>query len=129
MSQPELRGVCPIVDTPFTSAGEVDYAGLKSLAETLVDDGCHALALFGFASEFYKLTEAEREKMTEIVVEACNEGGVPSVVSVTAQATDVAVQEAKQIEEKGADALMLLPPYIRNPPTDAIAEHAERVAL
>jgi len=128
MTQPELQGICPIVDTPFTPEGEVDYAGLESLADSLVDGGCHALALFGFASEFYKLTESEREKMTRIVVDACDRGGVPSVVSVTAQSTEVALQEAEQIEEIGADAMMLLPPYIRDPPTDEIYDHVKRVA-
>lgn len=128
MTQPELRGICPIVDTPFTPEGEVDYAGLESLADSLVDGGCHALALFGFASEFYKLTESEREEMTGIVVDACDRGGVPSVVSVTAQATDVALREAERIEEAGADVLMLLPPYVRDPPTDGVYEHVRRVA-
>ena len=65
----ELRGVCPIVDTPFTPDGHVDYDSLEGLVTALGRNGCHALALFGYASEFYKLDETEREQMTETVVE------------------------------------------------------------
>jgi 4-hydroxy-tetrahydrodipicolinate synthase len=77
---------------------------------------------------FYTLIESERVEMTRIVVAACDRGGVPSVVSVTAQATEVAIQEAEQMEMMGADVLMILPPYVRDPPTDGIYDHVKRVA-
>jgi 4-hydroxy-tetrahydrodipicolinate synthase len=123
MTDTELSGVCPIVDTPFTDDGEVDYDSLDTLCATLIENGCDALALFGFASEFYKLTDFERELMAEQVTNACEEGGVPSIVSVTAQSTPVAVDEAELFADLGADALMVLPPYVRDPPTSAIYDH------
>ena len=123
MTDTEPSGVCPIVDTPFTDDGTVDYDSLGTLCETLIGNGCDALALFGFASEFYKLTDSERKAMAEQVIDACEEGSVPSIVSVTAQSTPVAVEEAELFAELGADALMVLPPYVRSPPTDAIYNH------
>jgi len=119
----ELRGVCPIVDTPFTPDGHVDYDSLEGLVTALGRNGCHALALFGYASEFYKLDETEREQMTEIVVEGCADHGIPSVISVTAQSTDVAVDRAERYADLGADALMVLPPHVRSPPVSAVREH------
>jgi len=128
MHQSELHGVYPIVDTPFTSDGEVHFDDLKRLAETLAENGCHGLALFGFASEYYKLTESERRKMAEIVVDVCDRYEIPSIISVTAQATKPAVEEAKSFEAMGADVLMLLPPFVRDPPTGAIEDHIGAVA-
>lgn len=128
MTSVDIQGICPIVDTPFKQNGDVDFTGLERLSETLINDGCHALALFGFASEFYKLNESERERMTKIVVDACNRGNTPSIISVTGQSTDLAIQEAQFIEESGADAMMLLPPFIRGPPTDEIGNHVKNVA-
>jgi 4-hydroxy-tetrahydrodipicolinate synthase len=128
MTDDTLRGVCPIVDTPFTEDGAVDYESLERLVDTLASDGCHALALFGYASEFYKLDPDERTRMTDVVVEGCAAHGVPSIVSVTAQSTQVAVDRAEAIEAAGADALMLLPPHVRGPPVEGVADHVRRVA-
>ena len=123
MTNTELSGVCPIVDTPFTDNGDVDYDSLDNLCATLIENGCDALALFGFASEFYKLTDSEREVMAERVIDICDESEVPSIVSVTAQSTPLAVEEARLYANIGADLLMVLPPYVRDPPTDAIYDH------
>jgi 4-hydroxy-tetrahydrodipicolinate synthase len=128
MTETTLQGVCPIVDTPFTDDGEVDYDGLDSLCEVLIEGGCHALALFGYASEFYKLDRDERARMTEIVTDACDRGNVPSVVSVTAQSTAVAVDRAESIEDRGADALMILPPHVRGPPESGVFDHIVSIA-
>jgi 4-hydroxy-tetrahydrodipicolinate synthase len=123
MTNTELSGVCPIVDTPFTDNGDVDYDSLENLCTTLIENSCDALALFGFASEFYKLTDSEREVMAERVIDICDESEVPSIVSVTAQSTALAVEEARLFADLGADVLMVLPPYVRDPPTDAIYDH------
>lgn len=128
MTEASLQGVCPIVDTPFDDSGNVEYEDLRALSEALIQGGCHALTLFGYASEFYKLNEDERERMTEIVVDACNQGDVPSIVSVTAQSTDVAIEQAEFIEDTGADALMLLPPNVRGPPEEGVFNHIKAVA-
>lgn len=127
MSNSELTGVCPIIDTPFTESGAVDYESLETLVNTLATNGCHALALFGYASEFYKLDEEERERMAEIIVECCAEYDVPSVISVTAQSTDVALDQARLYEKIGADALMILPPHVRSPPVKKVREHIKTV--
>ena len=84
MTDTELSGVCPIVDTPFTDDGDVDYDSLENLCATLIENGCDALALFGFASEFYKLTDAEREEMAERMIDVCDGRDVPSIVSTSA---------------------------------------------
>ena len=71
----ELKGICPIIATPFTENGEVDYEDLYSLVKTLIQGGCHAVTLFGIAGEYYKLSDEERKKMVEITVKAARENG------------------------------------------------------
>jgi 4-hydroxy-tetrahydrodipicolinate synthase len=128
MADRSIEGVCPIVVTPFREDGSVDFDSFGALCETLLAGGSDALALFGYASEFFKLTDDERERLAEILIERCDRLDHPSVVSVTAQSTHVAVQEARQFESMGADALMVLPPYERSPPQSAIYEHLLAVA-
>lgn len=118
-----IKGICPIVATPFTPQGEVDRDSLRSLLRGLIAEGCHALTMFGIASEYYKLSDAERLMMARIAVEECRRAGVPSILSVTQHATEIAVREALSWEATGADCLMLLPPFFLKPSAAAVYQH------
>ncbi len=123
----ELKGICPIIAAPFTASGEVDYDSLQNEICWLADHGAHAVTLFGIAGEYYKLSDQEAENMVHVVVDACRKKGIPSIVSVTQHATEVAVKRARQYQEWGADSLMLLPPFFMKPGAGAIYEHMKQV--
>jgi len=123
----ELKGICPIIATPFTATGEVDYDSLQNEVYHLADHGCHAVTLFGIAGEYYKLSDAEAEQMVRVVVDACKKKGIPSIISVTQHATEVAVKRAKYYQDCGADSLMLLPPFFLKPGAAWIYDHMKAV--
>ncbi len=123
----ELKGICPIIATPFTKKGEVDYDSLQNEVSFLADHGCHGATLFGLAGEYYKLTSDEQMKMLRVVVDTCKEKKMNSIVSVTQHATEVAIEQAKKYQECGADALMLLPPFFMKPDAGSILTHMIRV--
>lgn len=123
----EIKGICPIIATPFTENGEVDYEDLYRLVKTLIQGGCHAVTLFGIAGEYYKLSDEERKKMVEITVKAARENGGKTIISVTDHATEVAVKTAKMFEEMGADCLMMLPPFFLKPGASYLYEHMKAI--
>mgnify|MGYP002680962536 FL=1 len=43
----ELKGICPIIATPFTRTGEVDYESLEREVSFMADNGCHGVTRFG----------------------------------------------------------------------------------
>ena len=124
----EIKGICPIIATPFTEAGEVDFEDLANLVKTLCSGGCHAVTLFGIAGEYYKLTDEERRKMAEVTVKAAKEVGGTTILSVTDHATENAVKQAKLYESIGADCLMLLPPFFLKPGAGELYTHMKAVA-
>lgn len=69
------------------------------------------MAFPGFASEWWKLTEAEIDRAAEIVLAAAK-GRVPVILNVTAQATYHAVNTARRFTRLGCQGLMCLPPFI-----------------
>ena len=74
--------------------------------------------MFGLASEFYKLSDADREAL----IEAAFDARVPdqtAIVSVMAHSREVARKQARRAEEAGADAPMLLPTFFLGPPGGA----------
>ena len=123
----EIKGICPIIATPFTENGEVDYESLDKLVKHLIHGGCHAVTLFGIAGEYYKLSDEERKKMVEVTVKAAKEAGGKTIISVTDHATEVAVKTAKFFEQAGADCLMLLPPFFLKPGAGYLYEHMKAI--
>ena len=92
-----------------------------------VQDGAEGLAMFGLASEYYKLTDEERRCLIDQLMRTAGER-VPVVLSVTHHATEIAVRQAREAQDCGAAAIMILPPFFLNPSREAIVEHVACVA-
>lgn len=123
-----IAGIIPIVAAVFTETGLLDEDGFQSLVQHLLTTNASALTLFGLASEFYKLTDNDRDRMqTLLLAETSRSDTVAGIISITDHSWEVASQRAREAEAQGADALMLLPPYFLGPGEDAILEHLKRV--
>ena len=122
-----MQGVLPILSVPFTESGAIDYESVRSQIDALAEGGCDGVILFGFGTEFYKLSENERRKLTRVSVESGSENELPVYASVTDQSTVSAVEWAEWFADVGADGLMVLPPHMAGPNEDALLEHLRRV--
>jgi len=105
-----LSGVYPIANTPFHPDGSVDYESQDRLVDYLLEQGAHGLGLFGNASEGYTLSSEERIGLMKRIAKRVD-GRVPLVASSGHTGTDAAVALSKEMEDLGADCLMVLPPY------------------
>lgn len=124
-----LNGIIPIVAAVFDDRGRVDLDGFQSLIRHLMQTGARALTLFGLATEFYKLTDEEKQRMMQVLLaETAASPHVAGIVSITHHSWETAVQQAQEAEQAGADALMLLPPFFLSPSEEAILTHARQVA-
>ena len=103
-----MQGIFPILLTPFDDEGRIDEESLISEVDFNLDAGVHGLGL-ALGSEFLKMTEAERQRVTKVVVDHVR-GRVPVVVNTGAQSNVAAALYSKQAEELGAAAVMCMPP-------------------
>lgn len=108
MQHAAMRGVYPILVTPFDESSRVDEESLRQLVEFNLVAGVHGLGV-ALGSEVLKLSEAERVQVTHLVVDQVR-GRVPVVINTGAAGTDLAVFYSRAAEENGADALMVMPP-------------------
>ena len=122
-----LRGCIPIVATPFDADGRIDETSLRAEVEWLIAGGVHGLATPAIASEGYKLSDTERERVIAVVVEA-TAGRAPVVVSADGAGTDVAVERARRAADLGATALMVLPPHFIKPDSENLMRYYARIA-
>jgi 4-hydroxy-tetrahydrodipicolinate synthase len=63
-----LRGVFPILATPFDAAGRIEVEALRREVEYLIRAGVHGIGI-ALASEVLTLNEAERDLVLREVVE------------------------------------------------------------
>ena len=119
----DIHGVNPIVAMPFTSQGEIDEQSFVRLLEHLANSGAHGATLFGIASEFPKLDDGERDRLSRLFISTLAGSPLYRAISVTDHSTELAVKRAMRYSELGADALMLLPPFFLSPSPHAVQAH------
>lgn len=127
MNMDTLEGILPVVAAPFDERGHVDYDGLRSLVEFQIEAGASGLTLFGFATEFHKLSDSEKLRMLSVVNDQVA-GRIPVIASVTEQSTELAIERALEMQDQGLDGLMILPPFMIPTGPDAFIRHVKKVA-
>ncbi|WP_345762097.1 dihydrodipicolinate synthase family protein [Diaminobutyricibacter sp. McL0608] len=126
---PPVRGICPVLETPFNDDESVDYASFDRLVEHVVGTGVRSVMFPGFASEFYKLGDEERTELTErLLRRVASIQGFTAVISVPDHATRLAVTRAVAAAEAGAGAINILPPHQLGPSGSSVREHIRAVA-
>jgi 4-hydroxy-tetrahydrodipicolinate synthase len=120
------RGVFPILPTPFTNDGSIDEKSLRRLIKFELEAGVHGLSILGFMGEAHKLSNAERNEVIEIVVDAAD-GAIPTWVGVRSLGAAGAIEQAREAQELGAEAVFVAPIGIQNDNVifdyyDAVAE-------
>lgn len=126
MPADNMRGIVPILVTPFDEAGRIDEASLRNEVEFNVAAGVHGVGV-ALGSEIFKLSDSERETVVKCVVKAVR-GRVPVVINTGAPGTDVAVLHSKTAQDLGADALMVLPPTFLPVPPDGVVEYYRQIS-
>lgn len=123
----ELRGIFPIVYTPFDAAGRIDEEDVGRLVDYLIAAGTHGLAAVGGASECHKLPVAERKWLAEVTLGAAG-GRVPVIVGTSATNTAESVELSVHAEAAGAKAVFLTPPLFGAATPGALLHHYGAVA-
>lgn len=123
----KFEGVYVALVTPFTPSHEVDYKRLHELCDWLIQEGVHGLVPAGSLGEYATLSNEERSKLIETVVEAAA-GRVPVVVGSGAPSTKQAVNWVEHAKSLGAAGIMALPPINYKPLESEVIAHYEALS-
>ncbi|HVA38867.1 MAG TPA: dihydrodipicolinate synthase family protein [Candidatus Dormibacteraeota bacterium] len=125
MEKQTLRGIYPIVPTPFDEDGALDVESIARMTAFMCERGVAGLAVLGVMGEADKLTEAERLRAVRAFREALPRDR-HLVVGAGAPGTMAAIEAARAMLDLGADALLVAPPPTQN--DQAIFGHYEQIA-
>jgi 4-hydroxy-tetrahydrodipicolinate synthase len=118
----ELRGIFPIVYTPFDAQGRIDEEDERRVIDYLIASGVHGLAGCGGASETRAMLVQERMWLAEVTIDqAC--GRVPVIIGTSASTTEITIQLSRHAERIGAKAVFSTPPTEAEHTPEAIRAH------
>jgi 4-hydroxy-tetrahydrodipicolinate synthase len=123
----QFTGVGTALITPFTRSGALDEAGIKRLARRQIDAGVHFLVPCGTTGETPTLSEAERRRVVELVVEEAA-GQVPVMAGAGGYDTKEVARAAREMQQAGAAGLLSVTPYYNKPTPEGLVEHFMAVA-
>src|SRR4029453_17827876 len=76
----KIEGIIPVMITPFTASGQIDYPGLARLVEWYIENGSDALFAVCQSSEMQYLSLQECVELAAFVKQAAR-GRVPVIAS------------------------------------------------
>jgi 1-pyrroline-4-hydroxy-2-carboxylate deaminase len=104
-------GVMPAMTIPFDNKLAVDHPFLAQHAAWLLGNGCTGLVMLGSLGEGATLENSEKIDILKTAVRV-SAGKTPVVAAISSLSTANAVRLAKEAEQAGCQALMVLPPYV-----------------
>jgi 4-hydroxy-tetrahydrodipicolinate synthase len=103
-----IAGIIPVMITPYTEAGSIDWTGYEKLIEWYIANGSQALFAVCQSSEMRFLSLEERVELSRFTVEKVA-GRIPVVSSGhVADTLDDQVAELSAIADTGPDAIILV---------------------
>jgi dihydrodipicolinate synthase/N-acetylneuraminate lyase len=121
------RGIFTILLTPFDDDRSLDEQSLRNEVDFVIAAGAHGIVTPVNTSEFFLLSDDERRRLTEIVIEQAR-GRVPVVIGTAAPSTGAAVELTRRALTTGAAGVIAMPPYVVPLDADGVLDYYSRIA-
>jgi len=123
----KFQGTGVALVTPFNTDGSVDYNGLKSLINHLVEGGIDYLVSLGTTGETATMTKDEKKKVWAYTAEI-NNNRLPLVAGIGGNNTLVVAGDIKSFDTTGYSAILSVSPYYNKPTQEGIYQHYKYLA-
>jgi 4-hydroxy-tetrahydrodipicolinate synthase len=122
-----FTGVGTALVTPFTKAGDLDEAAVRRLGRRQMDAGIHFLCPCGTTGENPTLTDAERLRVVEILVDEAK-GKTPILAGAGGYNTKEIIHLAAAMGRAGTAGLLSVTPYYNRPTQEGLYQHYLAIA-
>ncbi len=112
-----LSGINLAMQTPMHTDGSINYARWEELIDVYIDAGAHGLVLGAGTGQHPYLTRQECTRLYELGAQRID-GRCHLICQSSALVLDEVIERSKEAQGLGADALMILPPYLEGPEDD-----------
>ncbi len=128
MKKPKrFQGTGTALVTPFQPDGSLDELALRRLIDFQIRAGVEALVPMGTTGENPTLSNAEQQRIIDLVVEQAN-GRAKVFAGAGSNNTREVIEKARFARSAGADAALVVGPYYNKPTQDGYFRHFAAVA-
>ena len=113
----DLSGINLAMQTPMHEDGSIDYARWQELIDIYIDTGVQGIVLGAGTGQHPYLTQAECNKLYELGATRID-GRCNLICQTSALNVGEVIERSKHAQDLGANALMILPPYLEGPEDD-----------
>ncbi len=122
-----LKGLGVALVTPFTEDGRVDYNGLAKVIDYIIEGGADYIVALGTTAETPTLYMPERAVIAMYITNHIA-GRVPLVIGVGGNSTSEVLDQLREFDLRGADAILSVTPYYNKPSQEGLYQHFKVVA-
>ncbi|MFI3265503.1 MAG: 4-hydroxy-tetrahydrodipicolinate synthase [Rikenellaceae bacterium] len=122
-----LTGLGVALVTPFTEDGRVDYNGLATIIDYVIEGGVDYIVALGTTAETPTLYMPERAVIAMFISNHIA-GRVPLVMGVGGNSTSEVLDQLREFDLRGADAILSVTPYYNKPSQEGLYQHFKVVA-
>lgn len=122
-----FKGSGVAIVTPMKDNLDVNYDKLEELVNFHIDNGTDAIIICGTTGESATLSMEEHRKTIKSCVEFAK-GRIPVVAGTGSNNTRIAIRHAKEAEEDGADAALIVTPYYNKATQAGLINHYSMIA-
>lgn len=127
MIQSKLAGVGVALITPFTAEGKVDYQALARMIDYVIEGGVDYIVALGTTAETPTLYMPERSVIAMFITNHIA-GRVPLVIGCGGNSTSEVLDQLREFDLRGADAILSVTPYYNKPSQEGLYQHFRTVA-
>lgn len=122
-----FKGVCPVINVPFSENEEIDFEGLESIIEFSLKQGVKSLCIFAFNSEPHKMTAEEKKRTISFFLEKVNKRA-ETLVGLIDNSIKAVSELGLTAKAGGADAVILYPPALSTPSGGNLLNYFKTIA-
>lgn len=123
----KLNGTGVALITPFSEDGAIDFKGLQNVINHVIDGGVDYLVVCGTTGESATLSKSEKKQVLKAALEY-NAGRIPVVYGIGGNNTAGVLEEIKETDFTGIDAILSVSPYYNKPTQAGIIAHYTAIA-
>ena len=123
----KIKGTGVALITPFNEDLSVDYVGLGNLLDHVIDGGIDFLVLMGTTGESAVLSKSEKDEVITFC-KKINNSRLPVVLGIGGNNTLALLEEIKNTDFTGVDAVLSVSPAYNKPTQEGIYQHYKMIA-
>lgn len=126
MKDQTIHYITPAV-TPMLPDGPIDFASCERLYRHLMDGGVDGILVLGSIGEFFGFTMEQKKALISFAADMVK-GKIRLIAGTTSMVFDEIVELSEYALERGADGVMVIPPYYFHFTDESVYEYYDRLA-